>query len=197
MKRVALALLALALVPAATPGSAAAATPLHTYAVGGGFAPSALFEPGTQHFAFSAHQEVGATTPKGHAVFWIVDNEGEKLARLSGPVTCLVTTATPQGGQANITFRIEKSTVPEITEGTHAGFAVVDGGRSDLISQAATFGGSRCLPSGPLVALVTKGNIVVALQSPTVATPLSGSWYSIGSDGSLSILMETGWEVMQ
>jgi hypothetical protein len=207
MKRLPLALLALALllVPAATPGNAGAtAGAAHTFAVGGGLAPcEAIFcvegDPGI-HFAFSAHQEVGTTSPKGHVVLWFADpSTGQKTGQLSGPVTCLVTAATPEGGSADLTFHVEKSTLPRIPPGTSTLFAfrVIDAGENDAISLGNTRPGELCLFTDPRLLLVTKGNIVVTLQSPAVAAALSGSWYSIGSDGSLSILTETGWEVMQ
>jgi hypothetical protein len=202
MKRLRLALLALTLllVPAATPGSAGADAVLHEFAVGGGSAPCPLphqcLGNAVQHFAFSAHQEVGSTTPSGHAVFWFEDSSGKKTAQVSGPVTCL-TQGVP-GVLATITFEVKRSTLPSAPAGTSLAFSVFDGkqsGSPDVISEVVPLT-IQCA-SGPPELVVTKGNIVVALQSPFVATALSGSWYSIGSDGSLSILTETGWKVMQ
>lgn len=216
MKRLLLVLsvFGLALVPAATPGSAGANPgAAHTFAVGGGFVscetPGCAFAGSGDavHFAFSAHQEVGlSTSPKGHVVLWFVDTEtGEKTARLSGPVTCLATAPTldGHGGLAGVAFRVEKSTNAAVPPGSGFLFQVIDGGEGG----APDFWGGATISAEPRetcrattsipLSPVTKGNIVVALQSPAVATPLSGSWYSIGSDGSLSILSETGWEVMQ
>jgi hypothetical protein len=207
MKRLPLALVALALllVPAVTPGSAGTDAVLHEFAVGGGSAPC---EPGApapfacpqgsavQHFAFSAHQEVGATTPSGHAVLWFADSSGKKTAQVSGPVTCFIEPF--PGVVAQIAFEVKRSTLSSAPAGTSVAFSVADReefGNPDAIS-APSVSALQC-QSAPPHWPVTKGNIVVAPQSPAVATALSDSWYSVGSDGSLSILTETGWEVMQ
>jgi hypothetical protein len=219
MKRLALAVgaaLALTLLPSVTPWMTEAASGAYFSATGGGagpcepsptsFSDGGVAEagicyggPNGEHFAFSAHLPAGSlpSAATGHVALWFVDNGGDKVARLDGPVTCLET-----GGAATayITFLATQTAgFGAAYSGQHLTMSVFDGsssGMKDTFSPPSNNGASVCGTSDTPREPVNFGQIRVDPQGvlPCVAMT-DNATYNVTSSCDVYYNDGSGWQL--